>query len=261
MKRLAGRPRHPERAAARPTSQDLQAPLEALVRASQARSAGSRPSRAAASSCCARTCWPPSDRDAAARPRPAPCCSRRQRHARRAARAPRAPAATPPPAAARAAPAADARRARRRRRRAARSSSSTASAASPRTAASTSIVLGAGQWTPAPWVNVIANPRFGFLVSESGAGYTWAVNSRENRLTPWSNDPVSDPPGEALYLRDEETRRALERRRRCRSASEPAPTSSATARATAASSTTAHGIAPRAAAVRRRRTTRSRSRA
>ncbi|MGH7373479.1 MAG: glucoamylase family protein, partial [Candidatus Rokuibacteriota bacterium] len=51
-------------------------------------------------------------------------------------------------------------------------------------------VLGEGQWTPAPWVNVIANPAFGFQVSESGAGYTWSLNSRENQLTPWSNDPV-----------------------------------------------------------------------
>ena len=51
-----------------------------------------------------------------------------------------------------------------------------------------------GQSTPAPWINVIANPSFGFQVSESGAGYTWAGNSRENQLTPWSNDPVSDPP-------------------------------------------------------------------
>ena len=66
-------------------------------------------------------------------------------------------------------------------------------------------VLGEGQWTPAPWINVIANPGFGFQVSESGAGYTWAVNSRENQLTPWSNDPVGDPPGESLYVRDEET--------------------------------------------------------
>jgi cyclic beta-1,2-glucan synthetase len=58
---------------------------------------------------------------------------------------------------------------------------------------------------PAPWINVIANKGFGFLVTESGAGYTWAGNSQMNRLTPWSNDPVSDPPGEVLYLRDEET--------------------------------------------------------
>ena len=59
--------------------------------------------------------------------------------------------------------------------------------------------------TPAPWINVIANPEFGFLVSETGGGYSWAGNSGENRLTPWSNDPVLDRPGEALYLRDEET--------------------------------------------------------
>jgi cyclic beta-1,2-glucan synthetase len=59
--------------------------------------------------------------------------------------------------------------------------------------------------TPAPWINVVANPEFGFLISESGGGYTWAENSGENRLTPWRNDPVSDLPGEALYLRDEET--------------------------------------------------------
>ena len=49
---------------------------------------------------------------------------------------------------------------------------------------------------PAPWVNVVANPSFGFVASEAGSGFTWAVNSQANRLTPWSNDPVSDPPGE-----------------------------------------------------------------
>ncbi|HEX7088941.1 MAG TPA: hypothetical protein VF192_02325, partial [Longimicrobiales bacterium] len=57
---------------------------------------------------------------------------------------------------------------------------------------------------PAPWINVVANETFGFLASETGAGYTWAGNSREHRLTPWSNDPVTDPHGEAWYLRDEE---------------------------------------------------------
>ncbi len=67
------------------------------------------------------------------------------------------------------------------------------------------IYLEAGQSTPAPWINVIANEQFGFLISESGAGYTWAANSSENRLTPWRNDAVGDAPGEALYLRDEET--------------------------------------------------------
>jgi cyclic beta-1,2-glucan synthetase len=58
---------------------------------------------------------------------------------------------------------------------------------------------------PAPWINVVANPVAGFLVSEAGSGYTWAGNSQGNRLTPWSNDPVSDPPGEVVYLRDEMT--------------------------------------------------------
>ncbi len=65
-------------------------------------------------------------------------------------------------------------------------------------------VLGAGQWTPAPWINVVANPGFGFQVSAEGGGYTWAGNSRENQLTPWSNDPVGDRPGEAFYVRDED---------------------------------------------------------
>jgi cyclic beta-1,2-glucan synthetase len=58
---------------------------------------------------------------------------------------------------------------------------------------------------PAPWINVVANDRAGFLISESGAGYTWAGNSQTNRLTPWSNDPTDDPPGEVVYLRDETT--------------------------------------------------------
>ena len=59
--------------------------------------------------------------------------------------------------------------------------------------------------TPAPWVNVIANPAFGFLVSAEGGGYTWSLNSQQNPLTPWPNDPVSDSPHEVLYLRDEDT--------------------------------------------------------
>jgi cyclic beta-1,2-glucan synthetase len=67
------------------------------------------------------------------------------------------------------------------------------------------IYLKPGQTTPAPWINVVANAGFGFLVSEAGASYSWAVNSGENRLTPWSNDPLLDPAGEAIYLRDEET--------------------------------------------------------
>ncbi len=61
-----------------------------------------------------------------------------------------------------------------------------------------------GQVTPAPWVNVLANPHFGTVVSESGLAYTWAENAHEFRLTPWHNDPVSDSGGEAFYIRDEE---------------------------------------------------------
>ncbi len=67
------------------------------------------------------------------------------------------------------------------------------------------MLIGAGQVTPAPWVNVIANPNFGTVVSESGAAYTWAENSHEFRLTPWYNDPITDVCGEAIYIRDEET--------------------------------------------------------
>lgn len=59
--------------------------------------------------------------------------------------------------------------------------------------------------TPAPWANVLANPYFGTLVSESGQGYTWTENAHELRLTPWDNDPLQDTAGEAFYIRDEET--------------------------------------------------------
>ena len=65
-------------------------------------------------------------------------------------------------------------------------------------------VLGKGQWTPAPWINVVANPEFGFQVSESGSGFTWSGNSRENKLTEWSNDPVGDPPSETFFVRDDD---------------------------------------------------------
>jgi cyclic beta-1,2-glucan synthetase len=59
-------------------------------------------------------------------------------------------------------------------------------------------------WPPKPWINALSNENLGCLISESGAGYTWSRNSREHRLTPWYNDPVLDPPGEALYVRDED---------------------------------------------------------
>jgi|HubBroStandDraft_6_1064221.scaffolds.fasta_scaffold04706_3 cyclic beta-1,2-glucan synthetase len=67
------------------------------------------------------------------------------------------------------------------------------------------INLPPGATTPAPWVNVLANPSFGTVISETGGAYTWAENSHELRLTPWNNDPVTDLSGEAFYLRDEET--------------------------------------------------------
>ena len=66
------------------------------------------------------------------------------------------------------------------------------------------ITVAAGQMTPAPWVNVLANPSFGTLVSESGSATTWSENAQEFRLTPWSNDPVGDANTEAYYIRDEE---------------------------------------------------------
>ena len=67
----------------------------------------------------------------------------------------------------------------------------------------------AGTLPPAPWANVVAHPTFGFAATESGPGFTWSENSHDNRLTPWRNDPVSDPPGEAVFIRDEETGRVL----------------------------------------------------
>lgn len=69
------------------------------------------------------------------------------------------------------------------------------------------ITLQPGMMTPAPWVNVLANPNFGTVVSECGAAYTWGENSHEFRLTPWNNDPVEDSAGEAFYIRDEQSGR------------------------------------------------------
>ena len=69
------------------------------------------------------------------------------------------------------------------------------------------VVLRGDAETPLPWANVISNPRFGTLVTASGAATTWSENSRENRLTPFANDPISDPTAEAIFVRDEETGR------------------------------------------------------
>src|SRR5581483_7943803 len=67
------------------------------------------------------------------------------------------------------------------------------------------ITLNDGQWTPLPWSNILANPQGGTLVTESGLGYAWSINSQQNKLTPWSNDPLTDPSGQIIYLRDEYT--------------------------------------------------------
>ncbi|HVE38657.1 MAG TPA: glucoamylase family protein [Planctomycetota bacterium] len=58
--------------------------------------------------------------------------------------------------------------------------------------------------TPLPWCNILTNPEFGSVVSSSGSSFTWAENSRENRLTPFANDPLSDPTSEAIFIRDED---------------------------------------------------------
>jgi cyclic beta-1,2-glucan synthetase len=67
------------------------------------------------------------------------------------------------------------------------------------------ITLKPGKTTPAPWVNVLANPNFGTLISESGGSYSWSENCHEFRLTPWNNDAVTDSSGEAFYIRDEQS--------------------------------------------------------
>src|SRR4029078_5389876 len=67
-------------------------------------------------------------------------------------------------------------------------------------------LLGAEQSTPAPWCNITGDAvDFGFQIPETGRSCTWSLNSRENRITPWSNDAVSDPPREVVYLRDEDS--------------------------------------------------------
>jgi cellobiose phosphorylase len=66
------------------------------------------------------------------------------------------------------------------------------------------IYLGPGSKTPAPWSNILANPQFGALITESGGGFCWKGNSQSNRITAWSNDPLEDPVSEAIYIRDQD---------------------------------------------------------
>jgi cyclic beta-1,2-glucan synthetase len=70
------------------------------------------------------------------------------------------------------------------------------------------VVLDGDRETPLPWSNVLANPEFGTIVTSAGAAFTWAGNSRENRLTPFANDPLLDPTSEAIFIRDEDTKAA-----------------------------------------------------
>jgi cellobiose phosphorylase len=65
------------------------------------------------------------------------------------------------------------------------------------------IALEGDRETPLPWSNVLANPEFGTILTASGAAYSWSGNSRENRLTPFANDPITDPTGEAIFIRDD----------------------------------------------------------
>lgn len=67
------------------------------------------------------------------------------------------------------------------------------------------VVLDGDRETPLPWINILANPRFGSIVTSSGSSHTWCENSRENRLTPFANDPVTDPTAEAIFIRDDES--------------------------------------------------------
>jgi cyclic beta-1,2-glucan synthetase len=67
------------------------------------------------------------------------------------------------------------------------------------------VILDGEHWTPAPWINVVANPQFGVLISADGTGSTWSLNAQQNQLTPWCNDPVSNSPAEVIYIRDQQS--------------------------------------------------------
>ena len=132
-----------------------------------------------------------------------------------------------------------------------------------RRAASTSSTSnsGDGALPPAPWSNVVAQPAFGFARRSSGLGFTWSENSHDNRLTPWRNDPVRDPPGEVVFIRDEESRpRVVGHAAAGRAAA--CPTRSVTARATRPTSTpaTASNRGSRCSSRRTRRSSCSSSR-
>jgi cyclic beta-1,2-glucan synthetase len=83
-------------------------------------------------------------------------------------------------------------------------------AASTVTVATTS-GFAARRTTPQPWINIISNESFGFHVSAEGAAFTWSRNSRDYQLTPWSNDPVTNRPGEGIYIYDHASGKAFRR--------------------------------------------------
>ena len=202
-----GRPGHPEREGATPTRRSSRPRWRRCVRTSQSAPRHERQDGRG------QRLHPPRRICSAGRRTPllagrrrGSCSCEPTRHARRAARVDAEPRVRTP--------AAPPRGARRRPRSARRtsplaapgvSSSSTASAASPTTGASTSPSSARDSGRPAPWVNVVANPASASRSPSRAPATPGRVNSRENQLTPWSNDPVSDPPGEAIYLRDEET--------------------------------------------------------
>ena len=166
--------------------------------------------RAASTSCAATWC-----------PRPSGCSCSRWRARCWWATAGELAEPARPPALPRAALSAGAPAARPRARRVARagrrrptSRSRTAGAGSRPRGREYVVVLDGDANTPRPWCNVLANPELGTVVTPSGASFTWAENSRENRLTPFANDAVSDPSSERLFVRGRQ-RPARSGRRRC----------------------------------------------
>ena len=61
---------------------------------------------------------------------------------------------------------------------------------------------------PTVWSHIMANNKFGTLVTENMGGYTWYKNSRLNRVTSWGNYPNRDIPSEIIYLKDLESQKS-----------------------------------------------------
>ena len=202
----ARRRRDPQRASRRLSRRDAEPARRACVQ--EPRWAAGRTSPAACS-CCARTACPRPTAICCRRSR-ASCCAAISASWRRSSIGPRPwlydePTSLPR----RSVPAAEA--GRRRRCRSRRCVMENGIGGFTPDGREYVVVLEGDRETPLPWSNVLANPEFGTMVSASGSAFTWAGNSRENRLTPFANDPVTDPTGEAIYLRDEDVGRGLGR--------------------------------------------------